>query len=153
VVYYRDALCKGAAEVQSRKILTTNLFIELVQVLKASQAGIRRLPGTRIANPASGKTVYTPPEGEERIRELLGNLEHFANEDSDGLDPLVKAALIHYQFEAIHPFHDGNGRVGRIILILFLLSRGLLDQPVLFVSRYIIEHKSDYYRLLRGVTG
>lgn len=152
VLHYRDALWQGAAQIEKRPFLSTNLFIDLVQTLKASQAGIRQIPGPRIANPTTGKTVYTPPEGEARIRELLSDLERFANNDEDGLDPLVKMALIHYQFEAIHPFHDGNGRVGRIVLILYLLLRKLLDQPILFVSGYIIEQKRDYYRLLRAVT-
>lgn len=152
VLHYKDALWHGATLIRERPFLSTNLFIDLVQTLKATNSGIRRVPGTRIANPVAGETVYTPPEGEEIIRKLLADLERFANEDDDGLDPVVKMALIHYQFEAIHPFHDGNGRVGRIILILYLLLKGLLDQPVLFLSRYIIENKRDYYRLLREVT-
>jgi Fic family protein len=105
-----------------------------------------------VANAGTGEVIYTPPEGEGIIRDKLQNVEEFIHEDADGLDPLVKLALIHYQFEAIHPFTDGNGRTGRMINILYLVQKGLLDQPVLYLSKYIIENKTDYYRLLRGVT-
>jgi Fic family protein len=115
-------------------------------------AGIRRQTGTRIVNPDTQEIIYTPPEGEGRIHTLLANLEAFANKPQDDLDPLIKMAVIHYQFEAIHPFYDGNGRAGRILLILYLLLEKLLDQPILFLSRYLIEHKRDYYRRLRSVT-
>ncbi len=152
VLHYNDALWKGADSLRDRPFLSTSLFIDIVDTIKGNNAGLRRIPGTRIANPATRKTVYTPPEGEEVIQRLLQNLEVFANEDADGLDPLVKMAVIHYQFEAIHPFHDGNGRTGRIVLILYLLLRQLLDQPILFLSRYIIANKSLYYRHLREVT-
>ena len=109
------------------------------------------MPGTAVANAATGAVIYTPPEGETVIRDKLKNLEDFIHAQDD-LDPLIKLALIHYQFEAIHPFADGNGRTGRIINILFLVLNGLLDLPVLYLSKSIIEHKNDYYRLLRQVT-
>ena len=152
VLHYNDALWKGAGSLRNRPFLSTSLFIDIVNTIKGNNAGLRRIPGTRIANPSNRETVYTPPEGEDVIQLLLRNLETFANEDTDGLDPLVKMAVIHYQFEAIHPFHDGNGRTGRIILILYLLLRQLLDQPILFLSRYIIANTNLYYRHLREVT-
>jgi Fic family protein len=109
------------------------------------------MPGTAVANAATGAVIYTPPEGEAVIRDKLKNLEDFIHAEDD-LDPLIKLALIHYQFEAIHPFADGNGRTGRIINILFLVQNGLLDLPVLYLSKSIIEQKNDYYRLLRQVS-
>ncbi|MGV8073816.1 MAG: Fic family protein [Syntrophobacteraceae bacterium] len=151
VLRYREALWKGYNILKDRPILSTNLFIELVQTIKEHSGGIRRIPGTAVANTATGTVVYTPPEGEAIIRDKLKNLEDFIHADDD-LDPLIKLALIHYQFEAIHPFSDGNGRTGRIINILFLVQCGLLDLPVLYLSKSIIERKHDYYRLLREVT-
>lgn len=151
VLRYREALWKGHNILKNRPVLSTNLFIELVQTIKEHSGGIRRMPGTAVANAATGVVVYTPPEGEAIIRDKLKNLEDFIHADDD-LDPLIKLALIHYQFEAIHPFSDGNGRTGRIINILFLVQSGLLDLPVLYLSKSIIEHKNDYYRLLREVT-
>lgn len=151
VLRYREALWAGFTALQARPLLTTNLFISIVQIIKENTAGIRTLPGTAIANQTTGEVLYTPPDGETHIRGLLKNLEEFIHAD-DGIDPLIKLALIHYQFEAIHPFHDGNGRTGRILNTLYLVFTGLLDQPVLYLSRYIIEHKNDYYRLLRQVT-
>ena len=151
VLHYNDALWAGAEKLRERPFLTANLAVEIVNTIKGNTAGIRLAPGTRIANPTSHEVIYTPPEGEDVIR-LLSNLEEFANREDDGFDPLVKMAIIHYQFEAIHPFHDGNGRAGRVLLILFLLMRDLLDQPILFLSRYIIANKNSYYRHLRDVT-
>lgn len=151
VLHYGEALWQGAERIRQRPLLTTNLFIELGQIINQTNAGIRRIPGTRIAS-SDGRIVYTPPEGEDVIREKLAALERFANLDDDGLDPLIKAAMIHYQFEAIHPFHDGNGRTGRILIILYLMANGLLHQPALYLSRYIIQNKAGYYRLLRNVT-
>lgn len=155
VLHYKDALWRGAQEIRTRPFLSTNLFIEIVQTIKGNTASIRKVPRTQIKNAVSGEIIYTPPEGEETIRTMLGHLERFANDADEAgrdLDPLVKMALIHYQFEAIHPFHDGNGRAGRLILILYLMVKELLDQPVLFLSRYIIAHKGAYYRNLREVT-
>lgn len=127
------------------------LFLQIVQTIKENTAGIRNTPGTVIANPITHKVVFTPPDGESTIRMKLSELEEFMQAD-DHLDPLVKLALIHYQFEAIHPFFDGNGRTGRIINILYLVLRDLLDLPVLYMSKYIIDRKGEYYRLLREVT-
>ncbi len=151
VLRYREALWKGYNILKTRPVLTTNLFIEIVQTIKEHSGGIRNIPGTMVANAATGNAIYTPPEGEAVIRDKLKNLEDFIHADDD-LDPLVKLALIHYQFEAIHPFADGNGRTGRIVNILFLVLKGLLDLPVLYLSKFIIDNKNDYYRLLRQVT-
>ena len=128
VLHYKDALWHGLSAIKKRSILTTNLFIKLVQIIKENKSGIRNSPGTQLKNPATGKIIYTPPEGEEVIRSMLKNLEDFIHADDD-IDPLIKMAIIHYQFEAIHPFFDGNGRTGRIILLLYLKLCGLLDLP------------------------
>lgn len=151
VLHYKNALWYGLEVMQKKPLLTTNLFIKLVQLIKENQAGIRNAPGTQLTNPATGKVIYTPPEGEAVIREKLKNLEDFIHAE-DGIDPLVKMAVIHYQFEAIHPFFDGNGRTGRIILLLYLKLTGLLDVPALFLSGYIMENKTAYYQKLRAVT-
>ena len=151
VLRYREALWEGFSSLKDRPLLTTNLFIRIVQTIRANRAGIRNTPGTKVANAATGEVVFTPPEGDDIIRDKLKNLEDYIHAD-DEVDPLIKLALIHYQFEAIHPFTDGNGRTGRILNILYLTQKHLLDLPVLYLSKYIIEQKSDYYRLLRGVT-
>lgn len=150
VLHYKDALWHGYQWVKGEMPLTTRLFEEMYRVIKQADDGVRRLPGTRLSNPM-GETIYTPPEGEGVIRDKLANLEVFINSPSD-LDPLVRLAVMHYQFEAIHPFPDGNGRVGRILNILFLLSEQLLDVPILYLSRYIMDNKGDYYRGLAGIT-
>jgi Fic family protein len=152
VLHYKEALWYGHQEVKAKGILTTNLFVSMVQMIKENQAGIRNTPGTQIINDKTQAVIYTPPVGEEVIREKLKNLEEYLNLNDDGIDPLVKMAITHYQFEAIHPFGDGNGRTGRIINILYLVQQGLLSMPVLYLSRYILEHRSDYYQLLREVT-
>jgi Fic family protein len=150
VLRYREAFWEGYNTLKKRPVLSTNLFIRIVQTIKQNQAGIRKTPGTKVVNSTTGKVLYTPPEGESIIRDKLKNLEDFIHSEDD-IDPLIKMALIHYQFEAIHPFPDGNGRTGRIINILFLVFRGVLDLPVLYLSKAIIERKSEYYRLLREV--
>jgi prophage maintenance system killer protein len=149
VLRYRQALNHGFREIKERS-LATGLFIEIAQLIKQTDFSVRRTPGTRIAN-ARGETIYTPPEGEAVIRDKLRDLENFMHAE-DGLDVLVKMALVHYQFEAIHPFPDGNGRAGRILNILYLVDRGLLNLPVLYLSRHIIDHKPAYYEGLRRVT-
>ena len=149
VLRYREALWHGFDALKSRP-LSTNLFIELVKIIRQTDSGIRRVPGTVIANSA-GEVIYTPPEGESVIRDKLANLESFIHSEN-GLDPLVKLAVLHYQFEAIHPFTDGNGRTGRIINILYLVEKKLLDLPILYLSDYIMQKKSDYYRGLRFIT-
>lgn len=151
VLGYHAALWSGYQGIRSgKRQLTTRLFEELVGIIRGIDIGVRRVPGTKLGTPG-GKIIYTPPEGESRLRDLLGNLEKFIYAQDD-LDPLVKLAVMHYQFEAIHPFTDGNGRTGRILNILFLVERELLDIPVLYLSRYIIEKKAEYYAGLLGVT-
>ncbi|MEO8600221.1 MAG: Fic/DOC family N-terminal domain-containing protein [bacterium] len=150
VLHYKDALWAGFQWVKDDMPLTTRLLEDLYRIVKQADDGVRRLSGTRLSNPM-GETIYTPPEGEGVIRDKLANLERFINEPSE-LDPLVRLAVMHYQFEAIHPFPDGNGRVGRILNILLLLSEKLLDVPIVYLSRYIMENKGDYYRGLAGVT-
>lgn len=151
VLRYRKALWEAFSKLKKRPVITTNLLIKLVQIIKQNEAGIRNAPGTAIANTSTGEVIYTPPEGESIIRDKLKNLEDYIHKE-DSTDPLVKLSVIHYQFEAIHPFFDGNGRTGRILCILFLIYKELLDLPILYLSKAIIESKSDYYRLLRGVT-
>jgi Fic family protein len=151
VLRYKDALWHGFKMIkEENRPLTTRLFEELFQIIKETTAGVRCTPGTKLANPL-GEVIYTPPEGESIIRDKLANLERFIYDDSD-LDPLIKLAVMHYQFEAIHPFTDGNGRTGRIINILYLIEVGLLDIPVLYLSRHIIDHKAGYYAGLKHIT-
>ena len=154
VLRYKEAVYKGLAAMQKKKnILSVNAMIEIVQVIKHNNAGIRNTPGTALKNAITGEVIYTPPEGKEIIEEKLANLERFINDDEfSALDPLIKMAVIHYQFEAIHPFVDGNGRTGRILNGLYLVQQGLLPQPILYLSSYIVKNKSLYYGLLRGVT-
>lgn len=151
VLRYREALSEGYRTIKGKPLLTTNLFINIYQTIKENRAGIRNVPGTTIANASTGEVIYTPPVGESIIRDKLKNLEDYIHADTS-TDPLIKLAVMHYQFEAVHPFTDGNGRTGRILNILFLILKGLLDFPVLYLSKYIIENKNDYYRLLRDVT-
>jgi Fic family protein len=131
-------------------VFSTNFFVRIYQTIKQSNAGVRNTPGTKISD-GRGNTLYTPPEGESLIRDKLKNLEDFIHNEDDSLDPLIKLAVMHYQFEAIHPFTDGNGRTGRILNVLFLAFKGLLDVPILYLSEFIIKEKTRYYRLLREV--
>ena len=147
---YRTALREGFMDLK-RRPLCTNTAIEVCSALKGSPMEIRRIPGTTIGNQATGETIYTPPVGEGAIRDLLGNWEQFIHAE-DELDPLIKMAISHYQFEAIHPFFDGNGRTGRILNVLYLINTELLTLPILYLSRYIVQNKADYYRLLNEVT-
>ncbi|WP_292901549.1 Fic/DOC family N-terminal domain-containing protein [Nonlabens sp.] len=150
VISYKEAIWLGFSRLEQRPFITTNLCIELVQCIKQNTAGIRTTPGTTLSN-RQGEVIYTPPSGEQVIREKMANLETFINEN-DSIDPLIKMAISHYQFEAIHPFSDGNGRTGRILLLLQLKLEKLLDVPALFLSEYIIKHKDMYYEGLRSVT-
>ena len=152
VLHYRDALFRGMEVLRERPFLSTNLAIEIMNIIKENNAGIRNLPGTKLQNPETREVIYTPPQGEDFLRNKMANLERFCNEHSSELDPLIRVAVAHYQFEAIHPFFDGNGRTGRILIILQLVMNGLLEIPILFLSRFIIEHKMQYYRSLRAVT-
>lgn len=149
---YALALRNGYKIVQETGLLTNNSILEIQETLEENKAGFRKLPGTAIKNTRTGETVYTPPQEPQEILSLMGNIEQFINDDAlCDADPLVKMAVIHHQFESIHPFYDGNGRTGRIINILYLVKCGLLDSPVLYLSRYINQQKADYYRLLQTV--
>ena len=147
---YRAALYSGYESLKTRP-LTVRTAVEICSQIKGIDMDVRRTPGTQLKNSLTGEVIYTPPEGDGRLRELLANWERFANAEDD-IDPLVRMAILHYQFEAIHPFLDGNGRTGRILNILILIQAGLLDIPTLYLSRYIVRTKVDYYRLLSGVT-
>jgi Fic family protein len=149
VLRYREALWQGY-KLLNKRALSTRMFVEIARTIRGVALDIRRTPGTRISDGA-GNIVYTPPDGEAAIREKLADLERFIHAD-DGLDPMVRMAVAHYQFEAIHPFTDGNGRTGRIINILLLVEQGLLDVPVLFLSGFIMANRAAYYEGLRRVT-
>ncbi len=151
VVNYRTALWKGYELVKNSNMLTTNMIIEIQSIIEYNNAGIRKLPGTVLRNERTGDIVYTPPAGEDEIIKLLNNLEEYINYDYSDLDPLIKLAVIHYQFENIHPFYHGNGRTGRIINVLYLVLKKLIDSPILYLSSYIIRNKAGYYRLLQEV--
>lgn len=151
VLHYKDALWFGFEHIKKKPLLTTNLFIAIMRIIKENESGIRNLPGTQLKNPSTKKTIYTPPEGEKIIRDKLKALEVFINTNDD-IDPLIKMALLHYQFEAIHPFFDGNGRTGRILLLLYLKTSGLTDYPSLYLSSYILKNRNEYYTNLRNVT-
>ena len=147
---YRRALFAGVSAIRARPLSVTTA-IEVCTIIKGREMNVRSLPGTYIGNPATQAAIYTPPVGESRLRDKLSNWEEFVHEPG-GLDPLVTLAVAHYQFEAIHPFEDGNGRTGRILNVLMLMSLGLISEPILYLSRYIIQNKDEYYRLLLAVT-
>ena len=146
---YSRALLDGFRSLQKRP-LAKRTAEEICTLIKGAPMRVRKIPGTALAR-QSGEIVYTPPVGEDLLRSLLANWERFLHEATE-IDPLVRMAVAHYQFEAIHPFTDGNGRTGRVLNSLFFISEGLLTLPILYLSRYIIQHKADYYRLLREVT-
>jgi Fic family protein len=149
---YIAALKRGFAIVKEKRVLTINGILEIQEVLEQNNAGLRKIPGTSLKNQTTGEIVFEPPQDANEIRSLMENLEQFINDSSlSEYDPIVKMAIIHFQFESIHPFYDGNGRTGRIINILYLVLTELLELPILYLSRYIIKHKSDYYRLLQEV--
>jgi Fic family protein len=147
---YRAALYLGVEQLKTRP-LSTRTAIEVCQTINGVALDVRATPGTTLTNSHTGEVIYTPPEGEPLLRALLGNWEQYLH-GSDDVDPLIRMAVLHYQFEAIHPFTDGNGRTGRILNILCLIQAGLLDLPTLYLSRYILGKRSDYYRLLGRVT-
>ena len=152
IARYAQALHVGYQLVLKNRLLTANHICEIQAVVDTKRPGFRKIPGTALKNAETGEVIYTPPQHADAIVELMGNLEHFINDPGmAALDPLVKMALIHYQFESIHPFYDGNGRTGRIINVIYLVHQGLLDIPVLYLSRHIISTKAEYYRLLQQV--
>jgi Fic family protein len=147
---YRNALYAGAEALKTRP-LSTGIAVEVCRTITGIDLDLRRTSGTTLSNSHTGEVIYTPPEGETRLRDLMANWERFAY-DSGDLDPLVRMAILHYQFEAIHPFPDGNGRTGRVLNILALIENGLLERPTLYLSRYILDTRGTYYRLLGRVT-
>jgi Fic family protein len=147
---YRSALRHGFQSIGDRP-LGTNTAVEICSRLKNAEMQVRRVPGVALANAATGDVIYTPPEGESLLREKLANWERFIHESTD-IDPLIRMAVAHYQFEAIHPFTDGNGRTGRVLNLLMLVEQGLLNMPVLYLSRYILRNRVEYYRGLLAVT-
>jgi Fic family protein len=152
VQHYADALKKGFYLVDEHKIITNRMVLDMHQVLEGNDAGYRKVPGTELRNDATNEVVYTPPQNGQVIQGLMTDLVEYINDDEKhDVDPLVKMAIIHHQFESIHPFYDGNGRCGRIINILYLVAKELIDLPILYLSRYIIQNKADYYRLLQQV--
>lgn len=151
VLRYRQALKVGFNAVCKKKLITNNQIIEIQAELEQNNAGFRKLPGTSLKD-STGRVVYTPPQDPFEILKLMKELEQFMNDDDlFSCDPLIKMALIHHQFESIHPFYDGNGRTGRIINVLYLVKEGLLNIPILYLSHYIIRHKAEYYKLLQDV--
>lgn len=147
---YRTALRQGVESLKDRP-LSTSTAIEVCSTIKGRAMEIRRVPGTALKASARGAVIYTPPVGEALLRGKLANWERFIHQQKE-IDPLIRMAVAHYQFEAIHPFTDGNGRTGRVLNQLMLVEQGLLDLPVLYLSRYVIHHKANYYRLLLAVT-
>ena len=150
VLNYREALWQGFRILEKNKLLTSNTIIEIQKTLENNNAGIRKVPGTTLVNDRTDEIIYTPPDDYKRIIELLNNLEKYINTD-DQIDPLIKMAVIHYQFESIHPFYDGNGRTGRIINVLYLVLQKLLNKPILYLSEYIIRNKNKYYEYLQAI--
>ena len=149
---YVAAMKHGFELVDSQGLLTNQTILKIQERLEGNNAGFRKLPGTALKNAQTGKTVYLPPQDPDEITSLMSNLEQFINESElSDLDPLVKMAVIHFQFESIHPFYDGNGRTGRILNILYLILSGLQKLPILYLSSHIIRNKTDYYRLLQAV--
>lgn len=151
VVDYRNAIWLGYEQIKKDGYINTNTIIKVQGTIEHNNAGIRKLPGTELKNSITGETIYTPPQNEQEIRKYLKNLEDFINDNEDNIDPLIKVCLIHYQFESIHPFYDGNGRTGRILNILYLVLNKLIDSPILYLSKYINKTKQEYYKLFNEV--
>lgn len=151
VLRYREALLMGTLLIKEKGFLNTNGIIAIQKELEENNAGLRRLPGTALVNDLTNEVIYTPPDNFYTKSDLMKNLEDYLNDDEDDVSPLIKLAIQHYQFESIHPFYDGNGRTGRIINVLYLILKGLLKEPVLYLSSFIIQNKGDYYRLLQEV--
>ncbi|TRX72573.1 Fic family protein [Carboxylicivirga sp. M1479] len=149
---YITALKKGFELIKVSGLLTNKTILEIQEALEDNKAGYRKLPGTELKNAKTGEVVYTPPQSNDEIQNLMSNLERYINESEfQDIDPLIKMAIIHFQFESIHPFYDGNGRTGRIINILYLILENLQALPILYLSNYIIKHKAEYYEFLQKV--
>lgn len=152
VLFYREAINEGFKLVRNKNVLALNDIKRIQEVLEQNSAGFRTTPGTQLKRSSDGAVIYTPPQDGQRIVELMSNLEQFINDDElCPIDPLVKMAIIHHQFESIHPFYDGNGRTGRIVNILYLVTSGLLDLPILYLSRYITHNKAEYYERIQAI--
>ena len=152
VLFYREAINEGFKLVRNKNILALNDIKRIQEVLEQNSAGFRTTPGTQLKRSSDGAVIYTPPQDGQRIVELMSNLEQFINDDElCPIDPLGKMAIIHHQFESIHPFYDGNGRTGRIVNILYLVTSGLLDLPILYLSRYITHNKAEYYERIQAI--
>lgn len=152
VLFYREAINEGFRMVRNKNILTLNDIKHVQEILEQNTAGFRTTPGTQLKRENDGAVIYTPPQDGMAIVRYMSNLEQFINDDHlSQLDPLIKMAIIHHQFESIHPFYDGNGRTGRIINILYLVITGLLDLPILYLSRYVTHNKGEYYRLIQAI--
>lgn len=147
IVNYRYAIWHGYETIKENGFISTNVLVELQSMIEPNKTGIRKTPGTNLVNSKTGEIIYTPPQSEKEIRDLLKNLEDYINDFDGEVDPLIKMALIHYQFETIHPFYDGNGRSGRILNVLYLVLNKLLDSPILYLSNYINKNKDEYYKL------
>ena len=148
VVNYRKAIFHGFDLIKKQGFLRVNDIIDIQSELIENNAGIRSIPGTVLKNDTTGEVVYTPPQDKNEILDLLSNFIEYFNQGKNGISPLINLAILHHQFESIHPFYDGNGRTGRILNILYLILNDLIDVPILYLSSYIIENKPDYYRLL-----
>lgn len=148
IINYKHALDHGLLVMRQKGFISTNILVEIQNIIEQNKGGIRKLPGTVIFNDKTNEIVHTPPQDETEISELMHNLELFINQNND-YDPLIQMALIHFQFESIHPFYDGNGRTGRILNILYLVLKDKLSEPILYLSKYIMENKEQYYALLR----
>ncbi|QLY40149.1 Fic family protein [Hujiaoplasma nucleasis] len=148
VINYKKAIEYGLELIKQKGFISTNILVDIQNIIELNKGGIRKLPGTVIMNDKNNEIVHTPSKEEAEIRDLMQNLEIFINENED-YDPLIQLALIHFQFESIHPFYDGNGRTGRILNILYLVLKEKIHQPILYLSKYIIEYKDKYYELLR----
>ncbi len=149
---YITALKKGFELITASGLLSNKTILQIQEALEDNKAGFRKLPGTELKNATTGEVVYTPPQNNTAILDFMSNLERYINEaDFQDIDPIIKMAIIHFQFESIHPFYDGNGRTGRIINILYLILENLQSLPILYLSNYIIRHKSEYYQFLQKV--
>ena len=151
VLNYREAIQTGFRLVREKGLLTNGILKQIQECLEGNKAGFRTTMGTTLKDNL-GNIIYTPPQDADTINHLMTNLERFINDaEMADLDPLIKISIVHHQFESIHPFYDGNGRTGRILIILYLVANGLLDLPILYLSRYITHHKGEYYHLLQAI--
>lgn len=149
---YKTALLKGVQQIKKNNIISNKTILDIQKELEKNDARYRKLPGTKLKNDQTGDIVYTPPQNYNEIVELMDNLVKFINQNElQNIDSLIKIAIIHFQFESIHPFYDGNGRTGRILNILYLVQQGLLENPILYLSRFIVQNKGNYYKYLQNV--